>query len=343
MGELTEYRAIREGAALVARHDRSVIRLGGPDRAAFLHGLVTNDIKGLEPGSGCYAAFLTPQGRLVADVRVFETGEELLLVLPARVAGAMRERLAGWVITEDVEVRDLSDTWTILSVYGPAAGPTLERLVEPAAGSAALAAWPPFRHARARLGSVSTILAASDEFGVRGFDCFVTREAAPAVEARLVEAGVLRVGWPAVEAVRVESGIPAFGVDMDESTLPLEVGLDARAISFTKGCYVGQEVIVRVRDRGHGRVARRLVGVVFEGDARPARGEAVRVGAREVGRLTSVVWSPALRRVVALALVYRDVAEPGTLVDVEHDGQPIRATIVALPFVSAPSATPSAT
>ncbi len=326
---LEAYRAIREGAALVRRDDRGSVALVGRDRASFLQGLVTNDVERLEPGSGCYAAFLTPQGRLITDVRIFETGDSLLLVLPAATAPAIRERLEACIFSEDVQVEDLSAAWTMFSVYGPASG----GVVATAVGADRQAAWVPYRNVRVQGGEHSIVVAASDEVGVAGWDCFVARAEADPLRRRLIAAGAVEVAHEAVDVVRVESGVPAFGVDMDESTIPLEAGLEARAISFTKGCYVGQEVIVRVRDRGHGRVARRLVGVLVDGDRVLARGDAVRVGNRDVGRLTSVVESPALGRAIALAVVHRDVAEPGTRVAIAHGAEELTATVAPLPFV----------
>ncbi len=327
-----EYRAVREQAAVVRRDDRGYLWLAGRDRASFLHGLVTNDIKNLTPGSGCYAAFLTPQGRLIADARVYEAGDGLLLVVPSQVAAALRERLENLIFSEDVQVTDLGGSWRLLSVYGPAADQVVGRVFGPDLDTAG---WPPFRNARVRAGAQAIAIAVSDEFGVRGVDCFVPRDEAPAWLEAARAAGAVEVGRAVMDVVRVESGVPEFGVDMDETTIPLEAGLDTRAISFTKGCYVGQEVIVRIRDRGHGRVARRLVGVTFDRDMEPAPGQPLRAAGRDVGRLTSVVQSPALGRAIALAMVHRDAAEPGTAVTVPHGGGELTGTIARLPFVPA--------
>ena len=138
------------------------------------------------------------------------------------------------------------------------------------------------------------------------------------VASALLAAGAVRVGDSDVEAVRIESGRPRFGVDMDADTIPLEAGLEARAISRSKGCYVGQEVIVRVQDRGHGRVARRLVGLTFDAAAGvPAAGARIVSGEREIGRVTSAAWSPAQARPIALGYVHRDFVEAGTPVSVD--------------------------
>ena len=145
----------------------------------------------------------------------------------------------------------------------------------------------------------------------------------------LIDAGAVEVDPATADAIRIESGVPLFHRDMDEETIPLEAGIESRAISFSKGCYVGQEVIIRVLHRGHGRVARRLLGLRFGGDRVPPAGASIRAGDREIGEVTSGTWSPALQRPIGLGYVHRDFVEPGTKVTV--DGA--EAEVVALPFV----------
>jgi folate-binding protein YgfZ len=170
----------------------------------------------------------------------------------------------------------------------------------------------------------------SDVVGVMGFDVVIPAEAKLAFLARLLDAGGVSVSADAVDVCRVESGRPRFGVDMTEDTIPLEAGIEDRAISLTKGCYVGQEIIIRVLHRGHGRVARRLVGLSLDPSAGvPSRGSAIRSADRDVGIITSAVRSPALGRVVALGYVHRDFTTPGTGLSVGEAA----ATVAALPFV----------
>ena len=319
-----DYQAFRSGAALVERADRGLLLLTGRDRASYLQGLLTNDIKAIEPGSGCYAAYLTPQGRMIADMRVFELGDGLLVSLDATVAAAVRDRFDDLVFSEDVQVKDLGAAWITFGLYGPGAA----AVVGPA-----LASWPPFHNERREIGGACVVVAASDELGIREFDLFAERQAADALRARLLTAGAVQADAAALNVVRVESGIPAFGADMDADTIPLEAGLEHRAISFTKGCYVGQEVIVRVRDRGHGRVARRLVGLLVEGEEMPEAGDRLTAGDRDVGRVTSAVLSPALHRPIALGYLHRDFVEPGTNVSIARGDRRLPATVTALPFV----------
>ena len=333
------YRAAREGAALVDRSDRGRLWLAGPDRATYLQGLLTNDVKALPAGAGCYAAWLTAQGRMVSDVRVYELGDGMLLTLPGPRASLVRDRLEQLIFAEQVSVEDRTRSWSQVGVHGPHAAGALTVALGavgvdlPAAER--VAGFEGLRCERLMGGAGELIVVGTDELG-GGLDVVAEAGLGAAVRSGLEAAGAVALPAAVVEALRVEAGLPEFGVDMDEDTIPLEAGLESRAISFTKGCYVGQEVIVRVRDRGHGRVARRLVGLVLEGrdtTVVPARGAALRAGDRDVGRVTSAVWSPALGQAIALGYVHRDFTEPGTTVTVATDRGAVDARIRALPFI----------
>lgn len=333
------YHALRDGAGLIDRSaDLGRLWLSGNDRRAYLQGLLTNDIVALRPGTGCEAAYLTAQGRMIADMRVFELGGALLVDLERGVAAAVREKWEAFVFSEDVVIEDRSDATSQIGVYGPSAARVLSAALHrpegiiPGAGDAvtpeALAAMPLLASVVLDSGGQAAVVLRSDAPGVAGFDVVVPRAAGDALAARLLAAGAVAVDAESAEACRVESGRPRFGIDMTTETIPLEAGIEDRAISQTKGCYVGQEVIIRVLHRGHGRVARRLVGLALDGTGVPNRGAAIRSGDREVGAVTSAVRSPALGRGIALGYVHRDFTAPGTPLDVE--GLP--ASVVPLPF-----------
>ncbi len=330
----SHYRALRDGAAVAERGDRGLIAVRGDDRAAFLQGLLTNDVEALADGDGCYAAWLTPQGRMLADLDVLHAGDALLLDVDAAAAGALLARLDALVFTEDVRLADLSRDWASHGVHGPGAA----RLLEAATG-AALGALPPNRGCAATLAGASVRVARTDALGIPGFHLFAERAASEALRAALLAAGAAAVGDEATEAVRIEAGRPRFGVDMDAQTIPLEAGIEDRAISMDKGCYVGQEVIVRVLHRGQGRVARRLVGLTLGAEPDlpvPRPGTAIRHRDTAVGRVTSAVRSPALDRVIGLGYVSRALAEPGVEVVVgEGDGAGRQvARVTRLPFIA---------
>jgi folate-binding protein YgfZ len=320
------YAALREGAALVRVSRTGRILLTGADRRSYLQGLLTNDIEALTPGTGCYAAMLTAQGRMITDMRVLELGDGVLLDVPAEVTSAIREHLDRFVFTEDVTVHDVTATRAELGLYGPRAIDVLA-----AAGSQGGAPEALFATNRIRIAGQDALLVRSDSAGVRGFDIIADPGGILAIDAALLAAGAVPATDEDVEIVRIESGRPRFGADLDTDTIPLEAGLEDRAISRSKGCYVGQEVIVRVLDRGHGRVARRLVGLTLTaGSPVPAIGARVHGGGKDVGRVTSAVFSPALGRPIALAYVHREFVEPGTHVDVDASGD---AVVAALPLV----------
>ena len=330
----THYRALRDGAAVTDRADRGLIAVRGDDRAAFLQGLLTNDVEALADGDGCYAAWLTPQGRMIADLDVLHAGDALLLDVDGAAAEALLARLDALVFTEDVQLADLRRARAGHGVHGPRAAEVLED-----ATGASFRALPPNRGCAVALGGAPGRVARTDALGIPGFHLYCEREASRALRAALAAAGATAVEAAATEAVRIESGRPRFGVDMDAETIPLEAGIEDRAISTDKGCYVGQEVIIRVLHRGQGRVARRLVGLTFgpgRGAAVPRGGTAIHHGGEVVGRVTSAVRSPAVARVIGLGYVARALAEPGVEVEVgggEGDAPQV-ALVTRLPFVA---------
>jgi folate-binding protein YgfZ len=325
------YDAARHGAGLIDRSDRGRIVVSGKDRASYLQGLLTNDITALEAGEGCYAAYLTPQGRMIADMWVYELGDVMLLTLARDVIDTILAKLDQFIFTEDVQLGDVTRTFTNVAVVGPKAAAIVEAVL---AGlpSGALAALPEHGNLRARFADQAAVVLRITDTGQPGYDIMVDASTGTALPASLRSAGAVDVDAAVADVLRVEAGVPKFHRDMNEDTIPLEAGLESRAISLTKGCYVGQEVIIRVLHRGHGRVARRLVGLVLEGGAVPPSGTTVHAEGREVGHVTSGVASIALRRPIALAYVHRDFVAPGTPVAVE--GAP--ALVTALPFVPLP-------
>lgn len=317
---------MREGAALVRHSHSARILLTGADRRSYLQGLLTNDIEALHPGTGCYAAMLTAQGRMLTDMRVLELGDSVLLDVPAHVEAAIAEHLDRFVFTEDVKVERVTATRGEIGIYGPAALEVLTAARTEGGAPAAVHA-----STRVRIAGVDAVLVRSDQFGVAGFDAIANAADIQTIETALVTAGAVRATDDDVETVRIESGRPRFGVDTDHDTIPLEAGLEDRAISRTKGCYVGQEVIVRVIDRGRGRVARRLVGLTLAAAVPvPSPGARLTADGKDIGRVTSATFSPSLARPIALGYVQRDFVEPGTTVSVDGSGD---AIVSALPLV----------
>jgi tRNA-modifying protein YgfZ len=321
------YRAIHEGAAIGTLGRRGQIAVAGNDRASYLQGLLTNDIPALTPGSGCYSAWLTPQGRMLTDMHVFESGDMILLDVPADQLPSTLQRLDQFLFSEDVQLADLAGRVRPVWLHGPDAATLIEQVM---VGLKGLDQWPDYRNARAEFSGTPAVVARVNQLGVPGFCVYVAPEQETALLDRLRAGGALELDGATLEAARIEAGYPLFGVDMTEDTIPLEAGIEPRAISFTKGCYVGQEVIIRVLHRGHGRVAKKLVGLHIEGEV-PAAGAKLFAGGREVGVVTSAGRSPH-QGAVALGYVHRDFVAPGTSVELEVNGARVAATVSARPI-----------
>ena len=310
-------RILEENAVIGAVAPRNAIGVSGGDRASYLQGLLTNDIQALTPGTGCYAAWLTPQGRMLTDLHVFESGDMILLDVPAAEMAATLQRLDQFLFSEDVQIADLAATLTSVWSHGPKAAVLLEQVLT---GVQGLALWPEYHNARATFEDAPVVVGRVSQLGVPGFVVYIEPSRKAGLERALVDRGAVAAEPSVIEAARIEAGYPVFGVDMTDDTIPLEAGIEERAISFSKGCYVGQEVIIRVLHRGHGRVARRLVALRLDGDGAVA-GAKILAGDRDVGMVTSAAVSPTLGS-IALGYVHRDFTEPGTALSVEASGLP---------------------
>jgi folate-binding protein YgfZ len=304
------YRAARESAAAWPT-GRDALQLVGEDRVSFLHGMVTNDVKGLEAGGVNYAAMLTPKGQMIGDARVWKRAADLVLDTEPAHGEAVKQFLEKYLISEDAEVR-VSEL-AVVALLGPAAAAALN--VSPPAG----------KFQPLELDGAPAFAAASLLLGRPGVDVLLPREKVPALLARLSLPLLNEATW---EVLRVEAGMPRFGLDMDEATIPLEANLE-RAIHYNKGCYVGQEVIARATFRGH--MNRKLVGLLL-GVQQPAPKTELRSGERKVGWVTTVIDSPALGQKAALAYLHRDFLAPGTKVQLAGGGE---AEVRALPLVAA--------
>jgi tRNA-modifying protein YgfZ len=306
-----EYRAVTESAGLLDRSERGKLALRGTEAKGFLQGQVSNDVEALTPGTGCYAAFLTPKGKMLGDLRILDAGGELLLDTERLSLQALFNTIRRTLVGFDAELHKRTLESGLLSLIGP----TALRV----AGAGALEDSPEHSHLEIDLAGIPAQAIRTDE----GLDLLCDAADTDELRGRLEVAGAFPVSLEVAETIRVERGRPRYGVDLDDSVIPQEAGLNDRAVSFTKGCYVGQETVARLYYRG--KPNRHLRGLKLSAPARP--GEALRFGEREVGHLGSVAVSPRLGP-IALALVRREV-DPGSAVDV---GAAISAEIVELPF-----------
>jgi folate-binding protein YgfZ len=309
-----EYRALTEACGLVDRSERGKLALTGSETKAFLQGQLTNDIEKLEPGHGCYAAFLTHKGKMLGDLRVLDVGDELLLDTERGALQELFNMIRRYKLGSDVELHKRTVEMALFSLIGPDS-----RRVSGGTGLVR-----EHDNRRAQVGGRDVLLVATDT----GIDVFCAAGDGDAVRSALEGAGAAPVSEDAAEIVRVEHGRPRYGVDIDDGVIPQEAGLNERAVSFTKGCYVGQETVARLFYRG--KPNRRLCGLRLSGGA--ARDDALRLGEKEVGRLRSVVDSP-VHGPIALALVRREAAV-GDTVAVGDGGT--TAEVVELPFRQLP-------
>jgi folate-binding protein YgfZ len=307
-----QYRAVREGCGLLERSGFAAFVVSGPDAADFLQGQLTNDVEALTPGTGCYAALLDRKGGVQADMRVLRLGEdEVWLDTDRRAADAVARHLSTYKVGREVEVAEPSPQAAILSLLGPTAGEL--------AGTGPLPN--EHDHREVELAGVACRAVATD-LGVE-LSCPAARSGE--VAASLIETGAERVSEAAAEIVRVESGRPRFGHEIKPGTLTQEAGINDRAVSFTKGCYIGQETVARLHYKG--KPNRHLRGLRLE--APVAEDDPILLEDRELGRIGTAVISPASGP-IALAVMRRQ-AEPGATVEVGDDR--VSARVAELPFV----------
>ena len=373
---LAEHAALRQSAGVLDFSFRSRICLTGADRVRFLHGQVTNDVKKLRVGEGCYAALVTAKGKMESDLNIFCLQDELLLDFEPGLTGKISQRLEKFVVADDVQIVDVAQHYGLLSVQGPKAeavvlaigligrdalprvladrqvGPAVVTITDATLGEIYLANQPrlslfPLPAKRGEGQGEGQNLTSSPrpsppfhggegEYVLCGFDLFVPNSSLGAVADKLIAAakqiGGRACGWQAFETARIEAGIPRFGVDMDETNLPLECGIESRAVVYNKGCYIGQEVINRIHSFGH--VSRELRGLRLADDLKslPRRGDKLFRDGKEIGCITSAVRSPVLNANIALGYVRREANQTGNELTLRATAVESSARIVEIPF-----------
>lgn len=323
------------GAGWLDASARGRIRFEGPDAAPFLHALVTNDVVTMPAGRGTYAAWLTPQGRMITDLRLLRDAERVVAEVPPGLAASLAARFDQLIFSEDVRVFDDTPVTRQVVVFGKGAAQVVAGVTADAGIPAeVIAALPVLGHLAA--GDLRVVRA--DDVALLNFSIWMPATRWDAIVAALGRHGAIEVPRAAddasvtmFDALRIEAARPRFGVDMTTDTIPLEAGLLDRAISMTKGCYVGQEVIVRILHRGGGRVAKHLVQLAADAGVTtvPAVGTVVLDQGREVGAVTSAALGPAAGRVVALAYVHRDSVEVGRRLQLVTGLQMVVAAVTA--------------
>ncbi|MBC8095261.1 MAG: aminomethyl transferase family protein [Akkermansiaceae bacterium] len=324
---LAEHTALMQSAGVIDLSFRSRICLLGADRVRFLHGQVTNDVKRLRSGEGCYAALVTAKGRMQSDLNIHCLQDELLLDFEPGLTQAVTLRLEKYLVADEVQIVDVAAHYGLLSVQGPRAETVISSL-----GIFNEVPKEPFRFVKVTDATLGEIyLMNQPRLGGVGRDLFVPTNSLGAVADKLIaaakNAGGRASGWQAFEAARIEAGIPRFGVDMDESHLPPEAGLSPRAVSYNKGCYIGQEVLNRIHTIG--QVSRELRRLEFgEGAMLPLKGDKLFQNGKEAGYVTSAIRSPASNRNLGLGYVRREVNRAGTVLTVQTAAGELTATVI---------------
>jgi glycine cleavage system T protein len=324
-----EYESVRSTAGLYDLSHRGLLQFTGPDRLSFLQGMLSNDLRALNTFDGQYATLLNQQGKVLADLRVLCALNSLYLDFWENLKDRIIEHLHRYLVADEVEIADRSGEYATLSIQGPNAETLLRNITGPAELPTELA-----HHAMINLEGAAVCVVRASHTGESGFDLIIPNAAVESIARRLIDAGKpLGARWVGEEAqniLRIEAGIPRYGIDFNEDNLLLEVGLE-NAVSFNKGCYLGQEVVERIRSRGH--VNRKLCGLLLDGQIAAESGDLIQVDGKEIGRVTSSAVSPRLKRPIALGYLQKNFWNPGTAITINR-GTQFRAVVTLLPFVA---------
>ena len=331
-----ERAAARQGVALMDTNFRGFLLLTGPDRARYLNAVTTADIKNLQEGQGNVGLLLNPQGHILAEIETYAWKDELLLVTHASVLARTQETLERFIIMDDCALADVSAQFATLGVEGPKARAVVASLCGMAGDSLPSSIW---SHAKVRIQGFPCRLVRHSFYSPAGSEAGFEIFAAPghlgAIWQALAKAaraqGGGAVGYEALNVLRLEAGIPWFGYDFDDRVLPHEAGIETSHISYTKGCYTGQEIVERVRSRGH--VNRRLVMLRFLGSTVPVSNTVLNAGSAEAGRVTSAAFSPKWGSPIGLGYVRREHNQPGNRLTWTGGA----AEVIASPTPSEPS------
>jgi len=322
-----EHLAVRQAAGLFDFSFRAKFAMTGEHRVRFLQGMVTNDVKSLTPGHGTYATMLNAQGHILADLRIYCAEDRFLIDTDADLCAKAMHSLKRYIIADRVALEPLPVF--ALAFQGPRARPLLEKTLH-----LDLPAMEELDHFASNYAGFPVRVVRASSTGEEGFEVWMSEKAMMGVWGAACGQAptydMLPCGTEALESLRIEAGIPSYGAELAEDTLLLEAGL-LNAVSFTKGCYLGQEIVERARSRGH--VNWKLVGLTIDAAQPPAPGEKLTAAEKQIGEITSACASPTLGRIIALAYVRREAAEPGTRLTLAS-GTP--AQVVALPFYRRP-------
>jgi tRNA-modifying protein YgfZ len=321
-----EHHALLRSAAVAEIPFTAILELTGKNSIQFINGLITNDVKTLQTGDGTLAAFLNVQGKIISLCRFYQVGEKLLIEFNGANRETIFKNLSRFVPAGEFFVKDVSDEKNVLTVQGPNASEVLSKLT-----NQTIEAEPEYRNFSATINGEEILIASHFRGSTIGFDLFVPGNSKAEIRQALIEAGAVAAGSEALEIFRLEAGIPRDGVDFSDANILLETGLD-KSVSYTKGCYLGQEVIARIHWRGQPK--QQLRGLLIEAENAPEKGvELWSEDGKKIGEITSSVKSLALDRFIALGYVHRYYLTVGTkLILKSGDAEIGSATVAETPF-----------
>jgi folate-binding protein YgfZ len=323
-----EHLTVRQSAGLMDLSYHGVLRVSGTEAAQFLNGLVTNDVKALQDGQGMRAAFLTGHGKVRALCRVLKRQDSYLVINDPQTHEKVFKYIFPFSYAGDFHVEDVSSQFRTLSVQGPQTAAVFKEISFEPLPTLADHHW-----AETLIGGHSVLVVRASHTGEMGFDILAPEDGLDDVwDFILLKGGfheLAPVGLEAVNNLRIEAGIPLYGIDADESNMMLELAMPD-AVSFTKGCYTGQEAVAMATYRGH--VSKRLSGLLVEGELVPTPGAKIMKGEKEIGHVTSAIRSSSLDRVIALGYVKYGYFEPGSEIQLHDAGKILDARVTDLPF-----------
>jgi len=327
--KLSEYESVRNNVGIIDLSSRGKVRLSGKHHLKFLQGMLSNDVMKLQQGKGMYATILTVKGRMVSDMKVYKQEDSILLDLEPEVNQKVSELLTKFRLSYKADIDDLTETIGLISIQGPNSKKLIEKLLDEEISD--MQEYDSFK--RDFQGSEITVVFLN-RTGEQGFDLYIDNGGLQSLWAELLNKGeelnIKPIGYDAFNTLRIEAGIPSYNVDMDENNIPIEAGLWT-ALDFEKGCYVGQEVVARIKWRGH--VNWHLVGFRCDGELVPKLGDEIYDGERKIGRITSSTMSPGLNKPLSLGYVRREFKDEGTKVSIKlSDNTEVQAEVTELPF-----------
>lgn len=323
-----EHHAVRGGVGVVDLSHRGRLRLTGNDRVAYLHRIISNDVEGLSVGEGNYATILTNRGKIIADMKVHVFQDSIGLETNAETTSALYQELDKYLIADDVTIEDFTERTGAIGVHGPKSAELIQEVC-----GLAVEDLPEYHSVVHEIDARRIICVRANETGEVGYNLCTESESMEWLWDTILTKGrefdAQPVGLTALNSLRIEAGIPRFGVELDDSIFPGEAELE-HAVSFEKGCYIGQEIVARMKYRGHPN--RLLRGFEIASDTAPQRGDRIFDGDKEIGWITSAVVSPTLQKTIGMGYIRVAFTDEGSQIEIETAGSRMGATVQLLPF-----------